>query len=234
MAGVMIGIAISLKLYPVFFCLYFLLQKQYRGLMGVTLGLLLSTIFSIAVISYEQHWLYYTKIAPLFLFEPIYASRQNVSINNVIYHLGWEGPCPGLAGYLVFLTGISVLFFFRQKNSSLDNQRSVLTAFSLLISTFVLGTNNSWGNYQLLLALPVVTLLGVSLGKKPFDLFSIITVVVACMMIFLAPPHRLFFLGQVFFSGYEPSEDLFIYMRALASALIFLVSAKLYCKVAYD
>jgi len=234
-AGVMVGIAISLKLYPIFFCLYFLLQKQWRGLFGVAAGFILTTVFSIAVIGYEQHWLYYTKIAPLFLFEPIYTSYQNVSINNVFYQLGFFGHYPGLAGLLVFFCGVCILFFYRSKRQSdLINKESVLTAFSLLVSTFVLATKNSWGNYQLLLTLPVITLLGISVGKKYFDRFSIITIVVACVIIFLAPPHRLFFLAEFFHSDYQPSEDLFIYMRALASALIFMVSAKLYCKAAYD
>lgn len=234
-AGVMIGVAISLKLYPVFFCLYFLLQKHWRGLAGVAFGLLLAALFSILVIGYEQHWLYYTKIAPVLFTEPIYNSYQNVSITNFFYSLGLGGRYPLLAGYAVLLTGIFILFFFRNNQASTNNkQGKMLVAFSLLVSTFVLGSKNSWGNYQLLLALPIITLLGISLDKKYVDRFSIAALVIACVMIFLAPPHRLFAWVQYFFSSQVPMENLFVYMRALAGVLVFLVSARLYGKVMHD
>jgi len=199
LAGLCIGLATALKLYPIFFILYFIAILNYRALFAVLVGFLLPLCFTLPMIGLEEHRFYFTEVVPIIFQEPIATRLENVSLAGTMIHLGLPEGLSVFIGQCVLLASIAFFFYSHFKSTqkqaashsySLNNQRQLISSFSLLIATFVLCTTNSWFNYQLLLLISAMAILAMALSNRHFDL-ACIAMVLGAAILFLAARQKL-------------------------------------------
>lgn len=192
-AGVLIGLAAGIKLYPGFFLLYFLLTRRYRiVLAGLGTGILL-LVASVIVLGTRTYTDYIQLVLPSVA--AYKGSILNVSIQGFWYKLfdpevGRElatlvpvARQPHLAQALAVLSslcviGIMVVTIYRHPEGHQDH------AFGLAIITMLLAAPITWDHYLLLLFLPL-GVLWVDLGESQRARIGWLFAVVCAM----APPY---------------------------------------------
>jgi hypothetical protein len=231
MAGVLLGLAIALKLYPVFLVFMAVYSGQRtRFFQGLLVGLVASLAFTTAMIGINQNWFYFTRIAPTLAMEILDTDLRNISISNLLVQLGIPIRYAIYAGPGLLLTAAALMFTRRHLT---PHPRLLMAALALLVSALVLGVKNSWGNYQLLLVLPVILLFAESINHPKKDYLSLVCVSIACSLVFFSPPHRLYFVCEILFGLKEiPIVPLFVGMRAVAGLIIFLLSVRFFRQAA--
>ncbi|NTW98038.1 MAG: DUF2029 domain-containing protein, partial [Oscillochloris sp.] len=64
LAGVLVALATLFKLYPVVLLAFFVIKRQWRGLWGFALGMLIFNGIAVAVMGWEMHRVYLTQVVP--------------------------------------------------------------------------------------------------------------------------------------------------------------------------
>jgi len=227
LAGVFLGVAVALKLYPLFLLgIVICINQRIRFLAGVAMGLMASLVFTMLVIGVEQNWLFFSRIAPALAMEVLDTHLRNISINNLFFQMGGIKSYAHYAGIVLMLGSLGVLATTIKRSFQ---PRIIIAGFSLMVAVLVLGIRNSWGNYQLLLVLPIIILFAEATRSKAMDYISIACIIIACSLIFISPPHRLYFLAEKLF-GLEdiPIVQCFVFLRATAGLIIILLCLGLF------
>ncbi|NTV64196.1 MAG: DUF2029 domain-containing protein [Oscillochloris sp.] len=64
LAGALVALATLFKLYPVALLAFFVIKRQWRGLWGFALGMLVFNGISLVVMGWEMHWVYLSQVLP--------------------------------------------------------------------------------------------------------------------------------------------------------------------------
>lgn len=147
--------AILAKLYPAPLLLYFLknhsVKKSAAILIAVTATI---AIVPIIIMGIEVHKIYFIEILPIIIKEETLLSDYNLSFISL---LNSKGIPDIFCKAFILLASILVILSAR-KNSSAKNIDELV--FGFCISLTILLIPNCWGNYQLILIMPVIILLG--------------------------------------------------------------------------
>jgi hypothetical protein len=184
-AGLCIGIAAMIKIYPVYFALYYLASRNTRALAGVGLGLLLSLLFTLVITNSAEHVFYFTQILPTLLTEGISPRGENLSLSrllltmNLPHHLA-TGIC-----LVLLLLPFAAVFVSRNDAAPTEiKSGDDLFWLCLLASTLLFAMKNSWWNYQLLLLPPLLLALSLSMQLPGKRWLPIALIAAAGFMIF--------------------------------------------------
>ena len=251
-SGFCLGLAAGLKIYPVFFSLIYVVRRDYRALAGVVLGIVASVAVSLTMINGSEHWHYFVDIVPHMLNEVIYGTAENISISYFAFLLGVSHNTALMTAKwtmylsaLVIVTGTIYSDFYKNKTNDrrdMGKQNDVdalkiAAAFSVLISGFVLGAVNSWWNYQLLLIIPVISGLAIACDRSHWSVVSVLVLFVSALLVYCGAVDRLASMNELIISKLgNPNflQPLFVhsvYLRAMASILVYLTSLYLYWRV---
>jgi len=229
-AGFLLSLAVSLKLYPLFIIgIVICIDRRIRFLTGLVAGMFASLVFTTLVIGVDQSLLYFSRIAPTLATELMDTNLRNVSINNLVFQMGWLRSSAHYAGIALMLGTLATLFFAAKPPLQ---SRIFIAACSLLVAALVVGTKNSWGNYQLLLVLPVIILFAEATKTKAPDYISIVLIFMACGLIFFSPPHRLYFVVDKLFGLKEiPIVLCFVLLRSIAGLIILSLCLRFFLQI---
>jgi hypothetical protein len=161
-AGLMVGIAAMLKLYPVMALVFFVVSRRWSACYGFVAAAILTSIFSIATIGYAEHYFYITKILPILLSENPITDPENISMGRLLLSTNMDMPYLKIISRIILLASFLLSFHLLKASRNvagiaLQKQINVLI-FSLFIPFTLAGMNNTLWNYQLLLALPLTVL----------------------------------------------------------------------------
>ncbi len=155
-AGMLIGIAAMLKIYPGIMLLYFLLTRRHYATAGFAAGCFSAAMFSLLVLGWQEHVFFLRDVLPALLREAPDLSDENVSFCCFPQLLGLPPAGPGvchLASLGLLLTAAAVI-----RTEALPSARATATGFALFTILLVTAIPNSLWNYQILHVLPITTL----------------------------------------------------------------------------
>ena len=229
MAGCFIGLAAALKIYPAVALFFFIASRKWSALYGFIAGFLLACAFTLVTIGYAEHEFYVSRILPIMLQENPADDVENISSASILGMAGLNLTQIKLATPIILVTllTLSLLPLAATAKTCSDGARKKMQVliFSMFIPCVLLGMNNSWWNYQILLSLPFTViacfLLHDSLtpGKK-VDILS-----VAGLLFMLASLHVTASLTveDQFYSTPLINMIIAIVIRILTPALLFLI-----------
>ena len=225
-AGICIGLAALLKIYPIFYVWYFLATRNGKALAGVVLGIFLGTLFTVYVVGFYENYHYWHDIAPVIFMEKTITSRANISVVAMALRLGFPYGIAQAAGVSILLLGMGVMWsmFNRQASKEL-----IATSFSVLIAASLVGMKNSWLSYQLLLLIPIIVVMGLALSKTYFDKLALFFIVLASLLIFYGRPYHL--QHWVTFKTSAELYQAIVFLRGSASLLILFLCIRLHTRV---
>jgi hypothetical protein len=183
-SGIFIGLATAIKIYPIYFAGYYLASKKYYAIAGIVLGMVIATAFSVTFIGWPDHEFYLDKILPTLLTEIISGKGENLSLGRLLLAIGWSMKTAELLCLVILLLPMIILFIrsFFSRGTKTHNHPGIW--FSILITTLLLATKNSWWNYQILLIIPLLVILGSPPRHKKIAYLSITLLGLAYVMIF--------------------------------------------------
>jgi hypothetical protein len=176
LSGFFMGMAVAIKIYPIYFALYYLVNKKYSAMSGMILGLCLASIFSLAITGWAEHLFYFLHILPTLLAEPISSKGENLSLGHLL--LAIHVPMQKAEWICLLLLFFPVLSAFKTK------QAHIAICFSIFTVTLLLATKNSWWNYQILLILPLFVMLGTLSERNRVSCLIVAMLSVAYLLIF--------------------------------------------------
>jgi hypothetical protein len=244
-SGFCFGFAAGLKIYPVFFCASVFLMRNYRALFGALSGFMATLVISLTTVSMSEHWNYFMHIVPFMFSEPISSSNENISVANLALLLNFSSYEASLVSkfflvitIVIILAGVflSDIHGAIQKNSTQLEALKITSGFSVLISGFILGSQNIWWNYQLLLIIPITVII-TGFGKNYFSWINLLAVFIGCFFIYsgsIGQLDRMTDFCNHWFGNPNVLQPLFVrsvYLRTTASLLIFIASVCLYWRV---
>jgi hypothetical protein len=186
-AGVLVGAAAAVKLFPGFLLLYFLLQGRWRALAAGVGCFLVITLTTAGVLGLDTYQVYATQVVPAVdashrgtwanvslpgfwskLFDPGHGSANLVALR--------DSPALARAAGLVscaVVTGLLAWLVYRARSQPQRDR-----AFGLAVITMVLVSPISWDHYLLLLLVPLADLwMSLPLGGAARWLFRLILVI---------------------------------------------------------
>ncbi|MET1081512.1 MAG: glycosyltransferase family 87 protein [Burkholderiales bacterium] len=181
LAGVALGVAGMLKLYPIFLLLYLGLARRWRAVAGFLAAAAAALAVSLAVFGPAQNRLYFTRILPVMLQEQPDPSTENVAFGRYAQTL--LGATPAVAkrvGQLlaVPLVMVSAIVVYRGRRLRTVEERVPLE-LALFVALMLLCLANSWTHYQLLLLIPILVLLAHA-WARPRDRASVLAATLPC------------------------------------------------------
>jgi hypothetical protein len=162
-AGVLLALAVLIKVVPVFLVAYLALRRRWKALIwSAIVGTALMSI-SLAVAGIEPHLRWITQIAPNLasgaitntFFEPS-CHPENQSLTGICCRLmgrssEWFRPASSaLGGLLVLAAGLAL---WRRREPALDRLEGSLVAVTLLLASTI-----TWFHHMTLMLLPLLTL----------------------------------------------------------------------------
>lgn len=184
LSGIFIGVAAAIKIYPIYLAGYYLATKKYSALVGITLGLAVTTIFSMAIIGYADHEFYFFNILPTLLAEAISGRGENLSLGHLLVNSGWALQTVTWMNLVILFAPIVILFYLDSKQSKTLDNNSKSIWFAIFITLLLLASKNSWWNYQILLMLPLLVIVRSSLGGKKIGGLALLPLTIAWLLIF--------------------------------------------------
>lgn len=159
LAGLLIGLAACLKLYPGVIVLYFILTGRWRSMAGVLLSTALVTIYSVAVLGWAEHVFFVLDLLPVLLREYPITEAESVSIASWARALGMQPAMTKILSqfFLISACGVAARLVLRKHQH--DNQRKqsrhAACGFSAMVLAMMIGMPNPLWNYQILLVIPL-------------------------------------------------------------------------------
>ncbi len=242
LSGITLSIMAFLKVYPVFFAIYFLWKRKAIFFLGVFLASLLLILLMIACFGWEENRWYFFEVLPVILQEKVFINYENVGLVKLINHLfatsqfiHYETPLgdgnTAIAKVLLWASYLLALLAFFRKKTTLGSKDKYphYVAFSLLITLVLLTLKNPWSNYQVLLVVPLLYILAALfslLEKKFIGVLFFIT----CLLLFISPEP--ISVDSRFFSETGNSELMYVLrflnsklfaMRGMATVLVYIM-----------
>jgi hypothetical protein len=184
LSGFFIGVAAAIKIYPIYFAGYYVAHKKYSALIGIVSGLLLASIFSLALTGWSEHVFYFFHILPTLLTEHISGKGENISLGHLLITMDLPMKTAELICLLILLIPIVVIITLSLLKRHRAKPHDIRIEFCIFITLFLLATKNSWWNYQILLIIPLLFIAGSSLERNKTAYFSGVILLIACLMIF--------------------------------------------------
>jgi hypothetical protein len=153
----LLGYAANAKIYPVVQLVPALLSRNRRVLLYCVLCLLLWPVISLACFGWQAHEFYFFHILPVLLQEQTLCETGNLSLAALL--CAHEKVFPALKLFFVLATVLASLYALRKKSISFERESGL---FSLYVCLPLLVMQNVWGNYQVILLVPVCLLLSYS------------------------------------------------------------------------
>jgi len=180
-AGLLIGIAAGIKIYPAFFALYFVGVRKFRSLIWLLIGCMLMTGVGYLVFGGDETQFYLMKILPLITREGIINADYNLGVGKLLLKAGASESVANLAfnGLRLLIAGAS-LFICLKKHKE-PEQQPVLIAISLIVMVLLL--RNYWTAYQIFL-FPAYFLLCTYTLSRP-SVFRIISLLFCSVTLFM-------------------------------------------------
>lgn len=161
LAGVVIGTLSMFKLYPAILILWAIAVKNLKMVAYFIAACFLLLLVSLSVFGLDNHLFFYTRLLPVLLNETSVADTGNFSLGSLfVQH--WENKHIAMWYFGVFKTLIlaataAVLWVHGRHDDGCVRYAAI--KLSLIVCAMLLYLPNYWGNYQLILILPVLTLL---------------------------------------------------------------------------
>ena len=160
-AGVALGVAAMLKVYPVFLLGWFVVRRSGRGLGGAGLTMIGIGALGWWVIGPQQNTLYWTVILPRMMQEVALISTENISLAKPLQVLAGLPPEVAKRGaqalsLAILSAGYWVLY---RRGGKGRGAIDVDLSFGLFVGTMLLFLPNAWTNYLVLLLVPVAVIL---------------------------------------------------------------------------
>lgn len=184
LSGVFVGIAAAIKIYPLYFAGYYLASKKYSALFGMLLGILLTLLFSLAVIGWPEHQFYFYNIMPTLLAEPVSGRGDNLSLARLLIYIGVTAKMAEGVNLCVLLLPVFILFYQKTVRAKPTTAFVDTMHFAIFIAIFLLATKNSWWNYQVLLIPPVLLIMHAALADKKIAHLPLAFISFAGLLIF--------------------------------------------------
>jgi hypothetical protein len=196
-AGVLLGLATAVKLFPGFLFLYFVLQRRWRPVLSGAASFLVVTLATMAVMGPQTYLAYITEVIPQVdgyrsswgnaslsgfwsrLFDPAPRSANMVALfrNPALSRCGTLLSCAALVAVLARVISRS--------RSQVERDQ----AFGLAVTAMLLISPITWNHYFIMLALPVVVL-SQQLSAVPRAKWVFWT----CLAVLWVPPDALWFV----------------------------------------
>lgn len=163
-AGVLVALGTLFKIYPVVLLAFFVLKGRWNALWGFALGMLVFNGVAVAVMGWDEHWTYLTRVVPNIGGTTSWVENQTVS--GFLARLAaspmsatiFEGRALRLAG-----TALSLLIVLAACGLALRpaGRRSAAFAvqYGLFLLLMVLAVPAAWMHYQTLLVVTFSALL---------------------------------------------------------------------------
>lgn len=191
-AGLLLGIAASLKPFFGLFLLYFLIRREWRGLCSFAATILICTLLPLTVFSLQN----YSDYNNILHHVNWYASSWNASVLGFLIRLfGGESntaliAIPGLAHRLFYIITpliVASLIRFLWPSSTINSSQKTDLDFSIIIIAMLLLSPLAWLYYFSLLLIPVVVLLQLAKQRRTESLHFL-----ACISIVLSGISHIF------------------------------------------
>jgi hypothetical protein len=164
--GASLATAAMLKVYPAFLLAYVVARGRWRAVAAWVGSAMLLFGLCVLVFGWEANRVYFGRLLPYMAGESLVDLPRNVSAARLGKQL--FGASPEQAKLLaraitIPLVGLSLLLVWRRRTAPPDSRLDGLglAAFTALM---LMCLTNSWANYQLLLLVPLLTLLGVAVA----------------------------------------------------------------------
>jgi hypothetical protein len=162
-AGVLLGVAGLIKLYPLLLVLWWLRRRDWRALGGTVLGLIGGTLLALAVLGPAVHRSFVLQVLPLIGGTTNWIENQTVSgvVTRTAGELIKLRPFtlqPYVAIGLLLSAALVVLVAWRQQPQTERCTPQALLEFSAWTMLFALAAPAAWLHYHTLLVLPIVAL----------------------------------------------------------------------------
>lgn len=227
-SGFFIGIATAIKIYPIYFAGYYLVHKKYSAIVGIISGILLASVFSLALTGWAEHVFYFFHVLPTLLTENISNKGENISIARLLLAINMPMKTAEYLSLIILLMPIVIVLIFSTFNRHSSKPENLRIWFAIFITTLLLATKNSWWNYQILLTIPLLVIVGALLERTKTAYFFIAILLIAYFMIFWCNLGKLEILILFFTRLLDASAFLTAIMlkinllRGLATFLILL------------
>jgi len=198
LAGIFLGIIITLKFSPLLFALYFLYRKRYTLIFTCTLTVV--TILLISIISYglPLHKIYWSYLIKLSNMEIAAWSNQSIGAfllrlftRNSILHFSLI-KMPILLSIIryAFIFSVTGILYICLKGKQLNHQRLYPLEFSAIVLCFLIIPSISWLHYFTLATLAIILFANFYFKLFPFRAWIIIPLmVISYAMIAFHPNH---------------------------------------------
>lgn len=219
-AGVSLALCGMLKVYPAFLVAYLIVKRSWVAIGWCAVACVVIVAACVLVVGIRENVVYFGKILPYLLQEVSSTSVENQGLGRFLQN--WFGLAPTVAkrvGQLLVFPAvvISILAVKRHRTPAEEPQRAGLE-FSLFIAVMLLYLPNSWANYQLLLLIPLLALLGHGFAKRrhwPLALGAAGTATLWTLFSENAPPvYGVTLVPQPFF-------DAIVHARMFATAIVW-------------
>lgn len=191
LAGALLGLAVVIKLFPVFLIVYFLLRRDVKAVLATLLSIVLLTGLTAAVLGTDTMRTYVTEVMPQATTWK--AAWNNASLTGFWHKLfapgGRNGELtpllysPALAMFATAVSSLIVIGLLAPRiwRASTTSQRD--QAFALCVTAMLLVSPVTWEHYFLLLLLPL-TLVWLKLPETLFfRVVKISVLIVLCLPI---------------------------------------------------
>ena len=185
--------AASVKLYPVIQLIPLLMARNWRRVFYCLVMLLLYLCVSLGLFGREANEFYYFHILPVLLQEKVVCETGNLSIAAQFCSV--QAPVWILKLFFIGTT-LAVAWRHINKNIPCFENESLLYAFFICLPLLIM--QNLWGNYQVILLLPVSVLLGYAFAQRGLSRSVVMTIALLAWLPLIA-------------SDNYPAMDLFYY-----------------------
>lgn len=163
-AGIAIGIATALKIYPVMAMLFFAFTRKKHAFSGFIISMILVNIFTFLSLGKDENIFFLTKVLPSLLKENPLLDAENISTTLLLTSLKTSTSIEFLTkvlkvAFLATQMGFYFIFAKNLRSAQKTEDKPIETlAFSMFIPFTLACMSNAFWNYQLLLALPLTAL----------------------------------------------------------------------------
>ena len=161
LAGIALGIAAMLKIYPAFLLVVPALQRQWRVLAGFALACGAIIIVSIGYFGMTEMNFYIQQLVPILASQVPVAHSQNLALEKLLHDVGLWPQLSGKLQLAVTVITLACIAFVAKRpaqRKEMHNKHAPALVFSLGICAMLLWLPNYWLQYQMALLIPVFTL----------------------------------------------------------------------------